>query len=149
MSNHTSRREALNALQTTLKGFIGQEQLTAISDIAKSTDRQAIFDLIGILAHRVERMPVTYGQDGLGDKAIAHLHYFQGGADFYITEKDVENEQLQAFGLVDLGRGPELGYISIVDLIKNNIEIDLHYEPQTLADIKLQRVRHSYQAPAP
>ena len=39
-------------------------------------------------ANRIKTMPVTYKQDGLGDDAIVYLHYFVGGADWYITEKD-------------------------------------------------------------
>ena len=81
-------------------------------------------------------MPETYGQDGMGDKAIAHLHYFKGSMDWYITEKDMEGEQLQAFGMVDMGYGPELGYISIAELVQNGIELDLHFTPMTLGEIK-------------
>ncbi|MBL0011067.1 MAG: DUF2958 domain-containing protein [Nitrosomonas sp.] len=81
-------------------------------------------------------MPKTYGQDGMGDKAIAYLHYFSGGSDWYITEKDMEDEQLQAFGLANLGQGGELGYISIQELIDAGVEIDLYWTPKTIGQIK-------------
>lgn len=44
--------------------------------------------------------------------------------------------QLQAFGLADLGYGGELGYISIVELLECGAELDLHWTPQTLAEVK-------------
>jgi len=57
--------------------------------------------------------------------------------DWYITEKDMGDEQIQAFGLADLGMGfPELGYISIEELVENGVELDLHWTPKTLAEVK-------------
>jgi len=67
---------------------------------------------------------------------IAHLHYFTGSGDWYITERDTSTEQHQAFGLADLGYGGELGYISIAELIANNVELDLHFTPQPLAQLR-------------
>ncbi len=82
-------------------------------------------------------MPKTYEQDGKGDDAVVYLHYFRGDMDWYITEKDMEAEQHQAFGLADLGMGfPELGYINISELIDNNVELDLYWEPKTLREVK-------------
>ena len=34
-------------------------------------------------------MPATYGQDGLGEAAVVHLHYFMAGMDWWVTEKDI------------------------------------------------------------
>lgn len=31
---------------------------------------------------------------------------------------------------------PEIGYISIAELVKNGAEIDLHFDPKTLGEIK-------------
>ena len=33
----------------------------------------------------------------IDNKAVVYLYYFKGSADWYITEKDMEDEQLQAF----------------------------------------------------
>ena len=83
-----------------------------------------------------ETMPKTYEQDGFGDQAVVHLHYFLGRMNWYITERDIEDEQLQAFGLADLGQGGELGYICIQELIENGVELDLHWTPISLKAIK-------------
>ena len=79
------------------------------------------------MAKIFENMPVTYeGTD------IAYLHYFSGNCDWYILEKDCLPYQLQAFGYVNLGWGYECGYISIIELIENNIQLDLFFTPQPI-----------------
>lgn len=70
-------------------------------------------------------MPVTYQ----GDEK-AYLHYFNGNQDWYITEKDCEPEQLQAFGYANIGYGFEAGYISLIDFTANNIQLDLFFTPK-------------------
>ena len=83
----------------------------------------------------IENMPKTYEQDGQGNNSIAYLHYFKGDADFYIIEKDMEDKQLQAYGLVNLGYGVELGYISIDELINMDVELDLHFSPMKIKEL--------------
>jgi hypothetical protein len=87
------------------------------------------------LASIVDSMPVTYATDGQGDQAIVHLHYFTAGADWYITERDVYDKQLQAFGKADLGDGGELGYISLVEILQCGAELDLYWTAKKLAEI--------------
>ena len=70
---------------------------------------------------------------------MVHLHYFTGSQDWYITERDTSEEQHQAFGLADFGDGGELGYISIAELIKHGVELDLYWKPRTLAEIRIQK----------
>ena len=71
--------------------------------------------------------------------ALAHLHYFIGGCDWWIVEKDSDPDQagqVQAFGIADLGMGAELGYISIPELLENGAELDLYYtEPKTIGEL--------------
>ena len=87
----------------------------------------------------IENMPKSYETDGQGESAVAYLHYFVGGCDWYITEKDMEpGEQLQAFGLANLGYGGELGYISIKEITAAGAELDLHWTPQALRLCKLK-----------
>ena len=43
---------------------------------------------------------------------------------------------MQAFGIADLGKGRELGYISIPELLENGAELDLYYtEPKTIGEL--------------
>lgn len=98
------------------------------------------------VAKLLDAMPST-GQSAGGDQAIVHLHYFSGSADFYITEKDIDHDgegQVQAYGLADLyGDGGEVGYISILELIRGHVDFDLHWKPCTLGELREKREKRA------
>ena len=132
--------EATAALKT-LYPFIGAEQRQILGDLAKRGEEREFFrNKLCELAELVSTMPKTYEQDGKGEQAVIYLHYFTNSCDWYITERDAETQeqpgQHQAFGLADLGCGPELGYISIVELLANGAELDLYFKPRTLENLK-------------
>jgi len=133
-----TKLQAATALHQ-MKGFIGKSQLAAIDAGVWGEERQFFYAKLVEMAEIITKMPVTYQTDGQGDQAIVQLHYFTSGADFYITERDMEEAQLQAFGKADLGHGGELGYISIVEILECGAELDLHWTPKTLAEIKSKR----------
>ena len=140
-SPQATKLDAANALKT-LRGFIGDSQLRVIGDGCRGEERQYFFDKLVEMADIVTRMPKTYETNGQGDNALAYLHYFSSNCDWFITEKDEDSDgegQIQAFGLADLGYGGELGYISIAELITLNVELDLHFTPSTLAQIKARQ----------
>ena len=146
MTKNCTTMDVVAAIPT-LRQFIGRSQLSALGDACRGEERQWFKNRLVTLADQIANMPQTYAQDGLGDAAVAHLHYFKGGGDWYILERDSDpaNEsgghdgQIQAFGLADLGYGSELGYISIAELIAAGVELDLHFTPQTLAQLKNTR----------
>lgn len=121
-----------------LHHFVSPEQMAALAQIMRGEEKEYFAELITSLHSRLESMPRIYDQDGKGDDATAYLHYFKGGADWYITERDTSEEQLQAFGLACI-QCEELGYISITELIRCNVELDLHFTPKTLKQIKQER----------
>ena len=135
-----TKAEAVKALDEVLHLFMSRLQLSAIREGMRGEEGQYFIQKAVDLANTIRRMPVTYGQDGLPpDKVVAHLHYFAGGqASWYITEKDREpGDQHQAFGLANLfGDGGELGYISINEIIRHGGELDFHWQPKTLAEIR-------------
>ena len=120
--------------------FMGASQRRAIYEGLKGEERDFFVEKLREIAHTFDTMPKTYEQDGLGMmEAIAHLHYFKGGMDWWITERDSDQDgegQIQAFGLADLGYGGELGYISIAELIQNGVELDLYFTPCKLSELK-------------
>jgi hypothetical protein len=82
-------------------------------------------------------MPSTYENRETAN-AISYLHYFSPHGDWYILEKDIEHEQLQAFGVSQLnGYYPEYGYISLVDLLSHGVELDLHFTPKPVRELGL------------
>jgi len=134
--------EILTAVQT-LRKFVSPRQIDALYGVLRGEEGEFFQTKIFEIAELVTNMPKTYEQEELGDEAAVYLHYFKGGMDWYITERDVETPdepgQHQAFGLADLGYGGELGYISIVELIRNGVELDLYWKPCTLAAVRAKR----------
>ena len=118
-----------------LRHFIGLSQRMVVADYLKGEESEYFIDKMNEIVATIKAMPKVYEQDGKGDEAIAYLHYFNGSWDWYITEKDCEPEQLQAFGLVK-GFELELGYINIEEIIKERTELDFHWQPKTLAEIR-------------
>lgn len=126
----------------TITPFVGHHQLDVIKEGIKGDEGQFFLDKVQSLAQTIRSMPQTGETDGQGHEAVVHLRYFWGGsAEALITEKDKgcsgdsTPAQHQAFGSKDLGHGQELGYISIAEFIESNrVEIDLNYEPKTLAE---------------
>jgi hypothetical protein len=149
----TAKRKEADKAMRALRHFIGIRQRAAILYGMRGEEGEWFMDRMIALAALIAGMPVTYGQDGLGEKAVVSLHYFAGGAaNWWITERDKgspddgkdghpANTQQQAFGLANLSGGPndpdaELGYISIAEIIAHHGEIDLHFEPRTIAELK-------------
>ena len=133
-ADHAAGLDALKKISPFLSGV--QRKVTAAG--MKGKEGQFFIDKAIELADRIDKMPKSYEQDGKGNDAIVYLHYFKGGADWYITEKDMQGEGTeQAFGLADLfNDGGELGYISIAELAANGVELDYHFDPKTLGSVR-------------
>ena len=120
--------------------FIPAAQLRTLRSLIRGEEGAHYRERLTELADIFRTMPQTYEQDGRGDRAIVYLHYFYGGMDWYITEKDANQDgegQQQAFGLVNLGYGAELGYINLAELCAQpRIELDLYWTPRPLADVR-------------
>jgi len=126
-----------------LKDFMSPSQLNIVASNTRGEEGEFFKTKMVEMANLIRNMPKTYEQDGKGNDAIVSLHYFHGGFDWYITEKDMgdgtaDSAQWQAYGYADMGY-PEMGYICIAELIANGVELDLHFEPRTLAEVKKER----------
>ena len=129
-----------------LRKFIGREQSYAIRQASKGEEGEYFKKMMADLEQTIATMPKSYETDGQGDQAMAILHYFKNGSDWYITEKDAgspddeeQGVQAQAFGFACLNgdsENAELGYISISELIKYGVELDLYWTPKTIGAIK-------------
>ena len=123
----------------TFRQFVGPAQRSVLYSAMQGEEGEYFRAMVKDLIDHLETMPKTYEQDGKGDQAVVHLHYFTASCDWWITERDMEGEQHQAFGLADLGYGAELGYISIAELIANRAELDLHFPPRTIEQLTAER----------
>lgn len=120
-----------------LRHFIPKRQYAAIMRFSMGEEGEWFTSKLDEIARILETMPRVYQQSKLGDQAVAYLHYFAGGCDWWITERDKTSAQHQAFGLANLGYGGELGYVSIAEMLDVPVvEIDLHWKPKTIAEIK-------------
>ena len=123
------------ALETVaaLRKFCSAEQISIMMDATLGEESDFFRVKMVELVELFDTMPATRGQEGVKDP-VAYLHYFVGGADWYITERDMEVAQHQAFGFARMFAGcGECGYISIVELIQNGVELDLHFTPVALS----------------
>ena len=130
--------ELLDAL-TSIRAFVPRSQYMACAQVIGQRGEGAdeLQEPILRLKQIIDTMPKTYEQEGLGDAAIAHIHYFAPSADWHITEQDVDGCVDQAFGLANLGYGAELGYISIRELCSvRTVEIDFYFKPRALKEIR-------------
>ena len=122
-----------------IRPYLSAAQLAVMGAACRGEEGDWFRQRVILLQREIECMPATYEQDGKGDNAIAALHYFNAGSDWYILEKDVEGGIQQAFGYAILNgdfENAELGYISIAKLVALGVELDLHFRPRTLAAIK-------------
>jgi len=118
-----------------IKKFVGTQQMKVMKEYCKGEEEEFFKTEITRLAELITTMPKTYETDNQGWKAVAHLHYFTSNWDFYITELDKNKDQHQAFGITN-GFDLELGYINIPDILKNGAELDLHWKPKTIEEIR-------------
>jgi len=139
----TTLTQAADAIRRgTLRQFINPNQLDVIGNLCRGEEGEWFRSKLVSLANLIESMPETYEQDGKGDQAHIYLHYFTGGCNWYITEKDVSADDgeglighFQAFGVANLGHGPEMGYISLPEILAAGAELDLHWKICTIAEV--------------
>ena len=122
----------------TLKLLTTPEQYEVITDAMMGEEGDAFIEIIDRIHAAWQAMPKTYETDANRRAALARLHYFTGGCDWWIVEKDADPDhagQVQAFGIADLGMGPEAGYISIPELLENGAELDLYFTTKRLGEL--------------
>jgi hypothetical protein len=130
-----------------IRPFLSPIQLKFMADACRGEEGEFFMQKLIDLAQLIDTMPKTYEQDGKGGDAIVTLHYFLGGSDWYIIEKDMEGGVEQAYGYAVLNGDVEMaecGYISIKELAENGAELDLYFKPCTLREI---RGKHCFNAP--
>ena len=133
-------QEVTQAVAVT-RPYLSAAKLSVMADGCRGEEREWFKQRFVNLRHEIETMPKTYDQEGKGDNAIVTLHYFNAGSDWYILEKDVDGGIQHAFSYAILNgdfENAELGYICIAELVSLGVELDLHFQPRTLAAIKYQ-----------
>ena len=145
--------------KSTIRPFLSTSQYLAMLECCKGEEGEFFESKFQEMARRVTTMPKTYEASNADDPLVS-LHYFMGGSDWYIIEKDIEDGVSQAFGYAILNGDlmcAELGYISISELVGTkfhangvihngnskttvqvplHVELDLYFEPKPLSEVK-------------
>ena len=140
-SDRFIRRQSVEGQMAQLYHFVSAGQRQALWECLTKGEERAYFrGLVAEYAHRVATMPVTYEQAALGENATAHLHYFTGDRDWWITERDTSAQQLRVFGWARCGHEePEAGYVCVEELCAAGAELDLHWTPKPIAKCLMTR----------
>lgn len=113
--------------------FIGRTQKAALRDFLRGPEGKDFRELINQAETNAAAIPAMYAQDGKGINAMAFTHLFKGGRDVYLMEMN----DSEAFGL---GRShphdAEFSYFDLQELRTLDLEIDLHFTPQSVGVIK-------------
>lgn len=138
-----TKRQAIEALNR-LRPLMALRQSDAVAELMRGEEGDFFMEKMSELAQLVDSMPVTYNQRNESDP-VAYLHYFIGGCDWYIAEKDVEGEVDQAWGFACLNgdmMNAEYGYISIAELVTLKlqygvtVDLDFHFTPTRMSLVK-------------
>jgi hypothetical protein len=135
------------AALNSLTHFIPPDQWKVTRDMIRSSEEKDFFiSAILRLAAFVEAMPQTY-QNKDSDPYV-WLHYFGGGYDSWLIEKDkgdkddpVKGVQHEAFGYVRWEHMPEcaeVGYVSLPEAFQHMrfLNLDYHFTPCRLSELK-------------
>lgn len=118
--------------------FIPPMQRQSIKEGLRGEEKSYFLDLLSDLEQVTMAMPEVYQAEESEDPT-AHLHYFKGGSDWWIIEKDLTEVQHQAFGFACLNgdtQNAEYGYISLPELFSVGAELDFHFTPTRMSAIK-------------
>jgi hypothetical protein len=119
--------------------FVCKQQ---IEELEKREEEKEIKDKINKFEKIFNDMPIVNEQYGNKNNAVIYLHYFKNLPssltiiNWYIIEKDNKENQTEAFGMYNLEETFESGYISIKELIKDNIKLNFEWKFKIVNEIK-------------
>ena len=119
--------------------LVPKQQVAFLMEMDDPTEAR---DILVNVVKAYEDIPTLYKQDGKGYNAVAYLHYFVGGTDWWITEYDKQTNQM--FGYVVLNEDwqmSEFGYIDASFFVNNDLnllqkpELDFNFRYKTINEI--------------
>lgn len=124
-----------SALLLMLRPYLCRNQRLGLIQLLCGEERAWYRQRLREMLNVISGIPALYATEGQGEQAVAHLHYFTSRADFYFTELDRESEDLPSFGLAII-TDAELGHLNLTEVLANGGELDLHWKPLTIAEIR-------------
>jgi hypothetical protein len=146
---YSSAEQALSYLRPYL--FAGQ--LAALEQLSRGEEGEYFLKLVVDLAARIRSVPaIDQGPEVTNDSPVV-LHYVFQGSDWYVFELQhvPEDDVVLGFGWAILGgdyQMAELGCISVSELLTCGVELDLHFAPKTLGQVRLEHLSRCHQCGA-
>ena len=131
MNNLFRITELLNAFTA------GYQRAELLANLRQGPDNLYVH-VLARLADRWDQTPTTAQMHGATRSAIARWHFTKGASDYWIIAKDTGASQSHAYGLASISyvhAAPEPGHISIPDILADGAQLDLYFEPVTVAEI--------------
>lgn len=135
-----------------LEPYLPPHQAEAIKSNLRGEEGEYFMQLLCDLAEQFMFAPRTYDQSDVRDP-IAHFHYFKGGYDCYVTELDIGDpecpddltqHQVRAYARYDhMPEYAELSYAHFPELFESKVDLDFHWEPTPLSEIKRKHAKAS------
>ena len=129
--------DTLEALAT-LSSLTTPRQYDPIAAALRADERSHFADDVVHIHESWHALPRTLASEAHGRAAVVQLHYFRGDADWWVTGRDIDPDnpgRVWAFGLADFGSGPEPLGFSIREIIDCGAELDLYWQPKTVAEV--------------
>ena len=152
----TNQAISVNDQAQPIARFMGWPQWASLQSLMSGSEESEFFQGVAAdLAQRIEAMPVIGGQEDSDAAQTVYLHYFLGASDVWVLEKDVGGqidiaqfghlekdvgggvEQVFAFALLNADyQMAELGYVDLSELLLLGFELDFHFSPKPLAEVR-------------
>ena len=136
----TNQAISVNDQAQPIARFMGWPQWASLQSLMSGSEESEFFQRVAAdLAQRIEAMPVIGGKEDSDAAQTVYLHYFLGASDVWVLEKDVGGgvEQVFAFALLNADyQMAELGYVDLSELLLLGFELDFHFSPKPLAEVR-------------
>ena len=116
--------------------LVPRQQIGVLMEMDDPTESR---DMLLNVVKAYKHIPSLYKQDGKGYNAVAYLHYFVGGVDWWVTEYDKSTGEM--FGLTNLNNEWELTYFNVSFFKDNDLsplqkpELDFYFKFKTINEI--------------
>lgn len=136
----TVTSHASTLVDTFMQTYLPPTQRRTVEILLKGEEGEFFEQTLAHLADVVHHMPRVLPSNLQSmDDAVAYLHYFYGGCDWYILEP-ADNDRV-CFCYANLGddQNAEYGSLWLGEFDSLNVELDFHWTPKTMREVLAQR----------
>ena len=135
-----NQASSVNDPAQVLANYMGRSQWVVLQSLMDGSEESGFFkEIAAHLRRSVEAMPTAGGQRLDEEAPMVYLHYFLGASDVWVLEKAEGGgvEQVFAFSLLNGDHQmAELGYVDLSELLLVGFELDFHFEPKPLSEVR-------------